>query len=260
MDAVRHGARVLRSGDDLAPRMLWFADLSVMFSLDPLAALVAKRVDLEAVRQSRRRLRVSTANWVTGRVEVRDGSTLGEGGHNHIVAAAARPGIFPSVEIDGAAEVEATAFANSDLSAAVEAGASHLHVPVFLSTRAEEDRPASTIDAFDRLLAELQLARLDRELSELRARRPRGMTVHVYRGSLGPSESHGFLDLRRNRIEALFEHGRGSDLTTNVEEPAALTATARRPDPSTPSGECYGVRVDASRRLRSPNKCQEGTA
>jgi predicted acylesterase/phospholipase RssA len=208
-DAFRHGARIVHSGDDLAPRLLWLADLGSMLSLDPFAALVAKQVDLEAVRRSPRRLRIATANWVTGQLELRDGQALvGAMGHDRIVAAAARPGIFPCVEIDGVAHVEASAFASSDLAPALEAGAGQLHVPVFLAARAPEDRPASTIDALDRLLAELQIARLERELSELRARRPHAVSVHLYRGRLGPAESHGFLDLRRDRIAALIEHGR----------------------------------------------------
>ena len=179
-----------------------------MLSLEPFATLVAKLVNLDAVRKSRRRLRVATADWVTGRLEVRDGAGLASGaGHDRLVAAAARPGIFPCVLIEGAPHVEATAFATSDLGPAIEAGAGQLHVPVFLATRSDTDRPASTIDAFDRLLAELQLARLERELAELRARRPRPLTVHLYRGRLGPSESHGFLDLRRERVAALIEHG-----------------------------------------------------
>jgi predicted acylesterase/phospholipase RssA len=208
-DALRHGARALRSGDDMLPRLLWLADLGSILSLEPFQRLVAAVVDLEALRRSPRHLRVATAHWVTGRLEQHDGATLaGASGHDRIVAAAARPGIFPCVEIGGAPQVEATAFATSDLGPALEAGARQLHVPVFLAPRADGDRPASTIDAFDRMLAELQLARLQRELGELRGRAGRPPTVHLYRGQLGPSESHGFLDLRRDRVAALIEHGR----------------------------------------------------
>ncbi len=208
-DAFRHGARIVSSGDDLAPRLLWLADLGSMLSLDPFDALVTKMVDLAAVRGSRRRLRIATANWVTGSLDVRDGSGLDDAtGHQRIVAAAARPGIFPCVEIDGVPYVEASAFASSDLAPAIEAGAARLHVPVFLAARAPKDRPASTIDALSHQLAQLQLTRLQRELAELRARRAPALSVHLYRGNLGSEGSHGFLDLRRDRIAALIEHGR----------------------------------------------------
>lgn len=208
-DALRHGARVVRSGDDLAPRLLWFADLGSMLSLDPFESLVSRVVDLEAVRASRRVLRIATANWVSGVLDVRDGAGLdGATGHKRIVAAAARPGIFPCIEIEGVPHVEASAFATSDLAPAIAAGATRLHVPVFVAARAEGDRPASTIDALNHQMAHLQRARLERELAELTARRSQALTVHLYRGTLGSEGSHGFLDLRRDRIAALIEHGR----------------------------------------------------
>lgn len=208
-DALRHGARMVRSGDDLAPRLLWFADLGSMISLDPFQALVSRNVNLEALRGSRRLLRIATANWVTGALDVRDGAGLhGASGHQRIVAAAARPGIFPCVEIEGVPHVEASAFATSDLGPAIDAGATQLHVPVFLAARAAGDRPASTIDALNHQMAHLQLARLERDRAEWGLRRPLALTVHLYRGTLGAEGSHGFLDLRRDRIAALIEHGR----------------------------------------------------
>jgi predicted acylesterase/phospholipase RssA len=209
LDAFRHGARLVRSGDDLATRLLWFADLGSLLSLDPFSALVAKIVDLDAVRRSRRRLRIATANWVSGSLDIREGGALdGATGHKRIVAAAARPGIFPFVEIEGVPHVEASAFAGSDLALALDAGSERLHVPVFQAARAHGDRPASTIDALSRQMTQLQLARLERELAELRARRPGGLSVHLYRGALSSEGSHGFLDLRRDRIAAMIEHGR----------------------------------------------------
>ena len=208
-DALRHGARMVRAGDDLAPRMLWFADISSFLSLDPLADLVRDVVDMKAVRKSARRLRIATADWVSGRLEIHEGSGLeGKTGHDRIVAAAARPGLFPCVEIDGTPQVDAAPFAASHLSAALDASAGELHVPVFLSIRADDDRPTSTVDALDRMLAEFQMARLQREVTELRAHSPRPLTVHVYRGRLGPAQSHGFLDLRQERVRSLIEHGR----------------------------------------------------
>jgi predicted acylesterase/phospholipase RssA len=226
-DALRHGARLVRSGDDLGPRLLWFADLSSMLSLDPFAALVSKTVDLAAVRGSRRRLRIATANWVTGSLDLRDGSGLDDAtGHQRIVAAAARPGIFPCIEIDGVPHVEASAFVSSDLALAIEAGAARLHVPVFLAARAAGDRPASTIDALNHQLAQLQLARLERELAEWRARRPHALTVHLYRGKLGSEGSHGFLDLRRDRIAALIEHGREAALHHDCQAAGCLLGEA----------------------------------
>jgi predicted acylesterase/phospholipase RssA len=230
-DAFRHGARMVRAGDDLVPRLLWFADLSAMLSLEPLASLVPDVVDLKQVRQSRRRLRIATADWVTGRLELHDGSGLnGQAGYDRIVAAAARPGIFACVEIDGTPQVDAAPFAASHLSAAIEAGASELHVPVFLGTRAENDRPSSTIDALDRMLAESQLARLQREVTELRAHSPRPLAIHVYRGRLGPAQSHGFLDVRRERVQSLIDHGRQAVSRHDCRESGCLVpADAPRP-------------------------------
>ena len=207
-DAWQRGARMVRSRDDLAVRMLWLADLSSILSLEPLAELVKAQIDLGAVRGSKRRLRVATADWVSGRVEVRDGTTLdGTAGHDRIVAATARAGVFPSVEIDGRAQVDASPFLASELGPAIEAGATELHVPVFAASRADDDRPASTVDALDRVLGGLQFARLERELLALGARGEPTPTVHLYRGRLGPASSHGFLDVRRDRIRSLMEHG-----------------------------------------------------
>jgi predicted acylesterase/phospholipase RssA len=226
-DAFRQGARIVRSGDDLATRLLWFADLASMLSMDPFVALVQKIVDIEAVRGSRRRLRIATANWVTGSLDVRDASGLDLAtGRQRIVAAAARPGIFPCVEIEGVPHVEASAFASSDLAHAIDAGATRLHIPVFLAARLPGDRPASTIDAFNRQMAQLQLARLERELAELHAHRPPALTVHVYRGTLGSEGSHGFLDMRRERIAALIEHGREAALQHNCQAAGCLLGEA----------------------------------
>jgi predicted acylesterase/phospholipase RssA len=213
LDAFRHGAQIVRSGDDLATRLLWFADLSSMLSLDPFVTTVSRIVDLDAVRGSRRKLRIATANWVTGNLDTRDGNGLDRSTvHRRIVAAAARPGIFPCVEIEGIPHVEASAFVNSELAAAMDAGAEILHVPVFQAARSAKDRPASTIDALSRQLNQLRLTRFERELAELRARRPPALRVHVYRGNLGSDGSHGFLDLRRDRIASLIEHGREAAL------------------------------------------------
>ena len=226
-DAFRQGTRIVRSGDDLVTRLLWFADLGSMLSMDPFAALMPKIVNIEAVRGSRRRLRIATANWVTGSLDVRDGSGLDHAtGHQRIVAAAARPGIFPCVEIEGVPHVEASAFASSDLAQAIDAGASRLHVPVFLAARSPGDRPASTIDALNRQIAQLQLARLERELAELRARRPSGLSVHIYRGTLVSEGSHGFLDMRRNRIAALIEHGSEAARNHNCQAAGCLLGEA----------------------------------
>jgi predicted acylesterase/phospholipase RssA len=222
-DAFRHGARLARSDEDLAPRLLWFADLSSMLSLDPFAALVSKTVDLQGVRASKRRLRIATAHWLTGRVDLCDGTELDDAtGHQRIVAAAARPGIFPCVEINGSPHVEASAFLGSELGSAIEAGATRLHVPIILPSRAEGDRPASTIDALNHQLARLQLGRLELELKELRARRPQALTVHLYRGKPFASGSHGFLDLSRDRIAALIEHGREAALRHDCQAEGCL--------------------------------------
>ena len=208
-DAWQRGARMVRSSDDLAVRMLWLADVSSILSLEPLAELVKDLVDLGAVRGSKRRLRVATADWVTGRVEISEGATFDDkAGIDRIVGATARAGIFPWVEIDGRPKVDAAPFLASELQPALEAGATELHVPVFAASRAEDDRPTSTVDALDRVLADLQLARLERELTGLRARSESAPTVHLYRGRLGPTRSHGFLDVGRDRIRRLVEHGR----------------------------------------------------
>lgn len=226
-DAFRHGARMVRAEEDLAARLLWFADLSSFLSLEPLAGLVRDVVDLKAVRRSARRLRIATADWVSGRVEIHEGSGLeGQAGHDRIVAAAARPGLFPCVEIGGTPQVDAAPFAGSPLSAALDAGAGELHVPVFLSTRADDDRPTSTVDALDRMLAEFQIARLQRELTELRSHSPRPLAIHVYRGRLGPAQSHGFLDLRKERVRSLIEHGRQVATKHDCRESGCLLQTA----------------------------------
>jgi NTE family protein len=207
--AFHRGARMVRSSDDLALRFLWLVDLSSILSLSPLADLVRDVVDLSRVRGSRRRLRIATADWVTGRVEIHEGTALdARTGHDRIVAAAARPGIFPCVEIDGVPQVDAAPFSASELRPAIDAGATDIHVPIFVATRADDDRPESTVDALDRVVAELQLARIERELAELRANPARPRAVHLYRGRLGPAKSHGFLDLSRDRIESLIGHGR----------------------------------------------------
>jgi hypothetical protein len=122
--------------------------------------------------------------------------------------------------------VDAAPFAASHLSAALDAGAGELHVPVFLSTRADDDRPTSTIDALDRMLAEFQIARLLREVTELRAHSPRPLAIHVYRGRLGPAQSHGFLDLRRERVKSLIEHGRHVATKHDCRESGCLVRTA----------------------------------
>jgi predicted acylesterase/phospholipase RssA len=227
-DAWERGARMARSSDDLAVRMLWLADVSSMLSLEPLAELVEKQVDLGAVRGSKRRMRVATAEWVSGRVEISDGAALqGKAGYDLLVAAAARPGIFPSVEIHGRPQVDAAPFLASELGPALEAGATELHVPVFAASRAPDDRPTSTFDALDRALAELQLARLERELLSLRASGEPAPAVHLYRGRLGPARSHGFLDVGRDRIRRLLEHGRQTFASHDCSAAGCLADGAR---------------------------------
>ncbi len=226
-DAWQRGSRMVRSSDDLFVRMLWLADLSSILSLEPLAELVKGCVDLGAVRASKRRLRVATTDWGTGRVEVSEGAAFDDKtGNDRIVAAAARAGIFPAVEIDGRPRVDAAPFLAAELAPAIEAGATEVHVPVFAASRPDDDRPTSTVDAFDRVLAELQLSRLERELHALRARSEPTPSVHLYRGRLGPASSHGFLDVGRDRIRSLVEHGRQTFARHDCSEAGCLVERA----------------------------------
>ncbi|HEX8634182.1 MAG TPA: patatin-like phospholipase family protein [Pyrinomonadaceae bacterium] len=151
----------------LSGRALQFVDFSAFISVEPLSDLLERVIPLEAICDSEKELRIVATNWQTGAVQVFTNNDIaGQWGHRMIMASAAIPGIFPSVEINGVPFVDGGAVMNTPLSCAITAGATTLHV-IYLDPDVANiplHRLMSTIDTFDRVYTIMLATKINEDI------------------------------------------------------------------------------------------------
>jgi predicted acylesterase/phospholipase RssA len=223
----------LASGGTLRQRLVESFDLGMVISGQPLRDVLGRIVDFEAIRTSRRQLRISATNWRTGELRVFANSDIDRAnGVNLLLASSAIPGVFPSVDIDNEPYVDGGVVMNTPLQPAIQAGASDLHV-VYMDPDVEQiplPRMRNTLNTLYRMLVisfgltvsrDIGVAaainrrlRHDEEAAyttvvsgEVRAQKYRLLTIHRYHPSDDLGGTFRWLDFDRDHILRLIDRG-----------------------------------------------------
>lgn len=170
---------------DVAPRMLHlFANdasvverveslvhLSAFIDIEPFCHLVQRNLDPEALRRSRKILRVLATNWKKGIAhEFRFREMTDEHTWDAIRASAAIPGLFPSVEIGHEKYIDGGVVQNTPIKPAIEEGASEIHV-VSLNAKLSQFPNAqleNTITTFSRVYTAMLSGNLEEDIESAR--------------------------------------------------------------------------------------------
>lgn len=157
--AVVRGMNLIASRAPVRTRIAETVDLSALFSVEPLDALVRETINLSELRASQRRLNVAASNWKDGKLKVFTKEDITERfGTGAILASAAIPGIFPPVDLEGTPYVDGGVLNNTPLRPAIRAGANVAHV-VYLDPVVEEisfPQLPNTLNTVYRIYAILQ--------------------------------------------------------------------------------------------------------
>jgi NTE family protein len=239
--------RFAASPGDLAHRAAALLDIRLLISAHPFVRLLRSVIDLSALRQSRRALRIISTNWQRGGARVfRNDDMTDLHGHAAIAASAAIPGIFNPQTIDGTQFVDGGLVMNTPLSPVIDAGADTVHL-VSLNPgigHAPSQSITGTVASIYRALAISLKASLDldvrtatrlnegmRQLA-MAARRPgkgndprpgtltagslalrpssapyRQITIHRYELANDEADFVGFLNFDRRRLVSLIARG-----------------------------------------------------
>jgi hypothetical protein len=233
-------------GGGLTERVAKLIDMSVLFSVEPLERLLPRTLSLDGIRRSSRILRITLTNWRTGAVHIVGNADMTEdAGYRWVMASLAIPGLFPSVDLNGAVYVDGAVVMNTPLAPAIECRADVLHV-----VSVEPDlgtavfrRPRSTAETVDRTMSimfeatttrdvevaaqinrgieALEKARAGRELTAAEAQavlaglggRPAGerpyrkIEIHRYRPSSSLGGVGRWLDFNQATVAALIDRG-----------------------------------------------------
>jgi predicted acylesterase/phospholipase RssA len=242
---TRRFSDFLATADSFADRLVRLLDLSALVDLSPLASLVRESVNLDRIRTSARKLRVTATNWERGEPETFCNADFARRGHDIIVAALAVPGVVPPCLLDGTRYVDGALFVGTPIKPAIMACDPASHAPVVLHvvyldtnltplpveantlstvyrlylmalSRAVNDdldrvKHANTsIRTRDLLEAEIvhktpDVTRMLRDLTEVLQGEVE-LTVHRYRPTRGV---HGFAlkQFERESVQELIEHG-----------------------------------------------------
>ena len=148
-------------------RALQFVDLSALISVEPFREMLERTIQLEAVRNSTRELRIVATNWETGELKVFENHHVNEEfGRQMIMASAAIPGIFPPVRIGDCLYVDGGAVMNTPLNCAIKAGATTLFV-IYLDPdvgNIPTQRLMNTIDTMDRVYTIMLATKINEDI------------------------------------------------------------------------------------------------
>lgn len=231
-NGVAKAAEFVGKGQEIQSSLLSFLSVTPLVSDDPLKALISKNVDLQSLRSSEIELAVVTTNWSRGCIKIFSKKDIvGHAGTSAILASAAIPGIFSPVTIGGEEFVDGGVLLNTPISPSVRCGASEIHL-AFLDATVEQVKSSAVpgiLEVLYRMLSiiwakqvknDLLLAhRVNQEVGhrdydgqrgagdELKRRRHRKLTVHVYRPSRDLGGAYGLLDFQSAKIESLIDLG-----------------------------------------------------
>ena len=189
-------------------------DISTFFQTEPFAELVTRHVHLDAIRAASCQVRIASTNWDTGELRVLENKEIT---HSAVLASAAIPGIFPTVDLDGNPYVDGGILLNTPLKPAIDAGADVIHVIALdptLSRFAPGSKP-STIDTLERLLCvaassglktDLKLAKAVNKCVEQDSSKRR-LRIHVYRPAGGNNGIFGMLDFSKESVAGWIARG-----------------------------------------------------
>lgn len=232
------------SSESLEQRLLELFNLTSFISAEPLQKTLSK-INFQAIRRSRRWLKVAATNWTTGELRMFWNHDMTDTfGPVALRASAAIPGFFPPVEYGTQLYSDGSVLLNTPLSPAIHAGADVLHV-VYLDPvidRIPLPRLPNIIDTLFRM-QQIQwsrsyeddiydAARINRALGAIQqcqdsggsmdtfqaldlaaegfnkvVQRYRPLTIYRYRPEEAFEGGLGLLNFERERIERLIERG-----------------------------------------------------
>ena len=186
-DRISHLAR---SSGSLSRRTVELFDISTYIDSGPMLDVVRDTIDLAGIRKNEAMsLRIAATNWETGDVMIFDNSMmLDKIGHKAVLASAAIPGIFPTVEIMETAYVDGGVVLNTPLKPALQAGATVFHV-IYLDPNIKDvpfGRFPNTLETFNRMWSIMMASTVNRDIKradelnrgmELLQRAERGMAI-----------------------------------------------------------------------------------
>jgi NTE family protein len=142
-----------------------------LFDAEPLRALIAGTVELDRIRASPMRLLVTTSDLEQREKRIFDNRTVTVDG---LLAAAAVPGAFPAVEVDGALLVDGGLTGRAPVIEALEAGVPVGRVLVLMSYAPEERgrRPTTMRAALEEAFEMGMIHQIRRDTELARLKRP----------------------------------------------------------------------------------------
>lgn len=153
-------ANFLASSTPLAARMSELLNIGSFVDCSPYYDLLREVLREEDILHSPRRLRVIATNWDTGQAAYFGNADFcSERGLHAVMASTAIPGFFPPVQIGGDTYVDGGVVENTPLSAAVNLGASELHVifvdpdPSLIPMRAQPNSVDTLLRVYYMMLA-----------------------------------------------------------------------------------------------------------
>jgi predicted acylesterase/phospholipase RssA len=167
------------SSAELQQRLIESFDASLVIATDRFVELVRETVRLDNVRRSPHALRVAATNWRTGELRVFANADMTDAmGHRIVLASAAIPGVFDTVEIEGSPFADGGLVMNTPLGPAIDAGANSVHM-IYMDPAAERiplPRLRSTASTLYRASVIVQAAAINRDI-EIALRVNRGLDV-----------------------------------------------------------------------------------
>ncbi|HEY3129799.1 MAG TPA: patatin-like phospholipase family protein [Acidobacteriota bacterium] len=181
-DSISRAELFFRSKVEVMRRLVELVDFSTLISTEPLQDLVRETIKIEQIRTNKEcALVIAATNWEKGETEVFTNpkaavrtkyKVLDEKiGHLAILASAAIPGIFPTVEIYHTKYIDGGLLMNTPLSPAIHAGADVLHV-IYLDPDLKDvpiDSAGGSLDMLNRLSTLAFAGQVNRDVKQARS-------------------------------------------------------------------------------------------
>jgi len=166
-DSMRRVERFVSSQTTLEQRIVELVNLESFVDSQRFRRVVERRIDPSRVRSSGKILQIMATNWITGALRVFGINDMtDEMAPEVILASAAIPAIFPTVEIENQPYADGGLVMNTALRPPVEAGADELHV-IYVDPSPDSlplARVRSTAVSVYRMMVVALAAMLDRDI------------------------------------------------------------------------------------------------